>query len=440
MNAADGSVQQEDNHWARMPIAELCEVIQGQSPPGSTYNTAGEGLPFFQGKAEFGDLFPTATKWCTAPKKIAEPGDVLISVRAPVGPTNLCRERSAIGRGLAALRSHEGIPSKYVLYALRATQEELRAGATGSTFEAINGSQLRSHEIALAPLEDREVIVSEIEKQFTRLDAGVASLRRVQANLKRYRAAVLQAAVTGRLVPTEAALARGENGPVVSAENLLGNENVPESALPANGSLPEGWVAAKFAEVAERVTVGHVGPMKDEYRPTGMPFLRSQNVRENRFDPAGLKYIDAAFHLKLKKSRILPGDLLIVRSGSVGTACVLPDSIQEANCADLVVVQGLWGILPKFAAYYMNSEAKAEVRAGQVGVALTHFNTKSVARLQVPVPPMREQTRIVAAVERHLSIIDELEREVTRGLRRGANLRQAVLGTAFTGRLAGAGS
>ena len=94
-------------------------MIQGQSPPGSSYNTEGKGLPFFQGKAEFGELYPTAVKWCTEPSKIAQRDDILISVRAPVGPTNLCPEQACIGRGLAALRPRNGIPPRYILYALR---------------------------------------------------------------------------------------------------------------------------------------------------------------------------------------------------------------------------------------------------------------------------------------------------------------------------------
>ena len=139
--------------WMRVPIAEVADVIMGQSPPGSTYNTLGDGLPFFQGKAEFTDLYPETKKWCTAPSKIAEPADILISVRAPVGPSNLCREKSGIGRGLAALRPRNGVPSKYLLYAVRASADALKRQSTGTTFEAISGSTLRDHLVTLAPVE-----------------------------------------------------------------------------------------------------------------------------------------------------------------------------------------------------------------------------------------------------------------------------------------------
>ncbi len=113
------------------------------------------------------------------------------------------------------------MPGKFILHAMRATEEELRANATGTTFEAIRGDDLRSHPLPLPPLPEQHRIVAEIEKQFTRLDASVAGLKRVQANLKRYRASVLKAACEGSLVPTEAELARSEGRDYEPASVLL---------------------------------------------------------------------------------------------------------------------------------------------------------------------------------------------------------------------------
>ncbi len=90
--------------WVAAPLREFADIILGQSPPGRAYNADGRGLPFFQGKAEFGDLRPTVRKWTTEATRVAEADDVLLSVRAPVGPVNLAPTRCAIGRGLAALR------------------------------------------------------------------------------------------------------------------------------------------------------------------------------------------------------------------------------------------------------------------------------------------------------------------------------------------------
>ena len=111
--------------WAETRLEDVAEIILGQSPPGLSYNTDGIGLPFFQGSAEFGDLYPEIKKWTTKPTKFARAGDVLLSVRAPVGPTNLAPLDCAIGRGVAAIRAVDEIMPKYLLYALRATESAL---------------------------------------------------------------------------------------------------------------------------------------------------------------------------------------------------------------------------------------------------------------------------------------------------------------------------
>ena len=90
--------------WIETTLGEICDINMGQSPPSSTYNTNKDGLPFFQGKAEFSDLYPVPNKWCSQPKKEAEKGSILISVRAPVGDVNIANRHCCIGRGLAAIK------------------------------------------------------------------------------------------------------------------------------------------------------------------------------------------------------------------------------------------------------------------------------------------------------------------------------------------------
>src|SRR5256714_15402583 len=101
------------------PLSTVAQINMGQSPPSSSYNLRGQGLPFYQGKADFGDLHPNVRVFCTEPLKVADAGDILISVRAPVGPTNINLEKSCIGRGLAALRCQDGFDTKYLLCFLR---------------------------------------------------------------------------------------------------------------------------------------------------------------------------------------------------------------------------------------------------------------------------------------------------------------------------------
>ena len=135
--------------WTRIGSAAYVEM--GQSPPSEHYNRIGHGIPFFQGKADFGKRSPTARYWCTQPKKYAASGDILISVRAPVGPTNIASELCCIGRGLAALRPYKGIDRDYFLHSLEALELVLDALGFGSTFVAINKKQLASFVILSHP-------------------------------------------------------------------------------------------------------------------------------------------------------------------------------------------------------------------------------------------------------------------------------------------------
>lgn len=128
-------------------LNNLAEVIMGQSPKSSTYNEDGVGLPFFQGKAEFGDRNPIVKKWCSNPLKIAEPNDILLSVRAPVGPTNICNGKSCIGRGLAAIRCRKNTDYLFLWYYLRSIKKHLAHKGVGSTFTAIGRDQIKNIQV-----------------------------------------------------------------------------------------------------------------------------------------------------------------------------------------------------------------------------------------------------------------------------------------------------
>ena len=142
-------------------LAEIAVITAGQSPPGDTYNEHGIGVPFFQGKADFGETHPTARKWCTAPKKIAEAGDILISVRAPVGPTNIAAARCCIGRGLAAIRPNTKVAvPDFIHWVLRHREPHLAARASGTTFAAVGQKDLKSLLVPLPPLDEQRRIAS----------------------------------------------------------------------------------------------------------------------------------------------------------------------------------------------------------------------------------------------------------------------------------------
>jgi type I restriction enzyme, S subunit len=147
---------------ATVQLGEVCKVIMGQSPPSTTYNTDGRGLPFFQGKVDFGEIYPQTRVFCSNPVRIAEPGDVLISVRAPVGPTNLVRERCCIGRGLSALRPTEKINTQFLLYFLRYHEPRLASQGLGSTFSAVNRDDLEDIPTPLPSMIEQEHVAAQL--------------------------------------------------------------------------------------------------------------------------------------------------------------------------------------------------------------------------------------------------------------------------------------
>jgi type I restriction enzyme S subunit len=179
-------------------LGDFCTIIMGQSPPSSEYNNKQQGLPFFQGKAEFTDLHPVAVKWCNKSNKIAEVNDVLVSVRAPVGSTNIADKKCCIGRGLAAVRYDHC--NKFVFYFFRFIAQKLDEQGTGTTFRAISGHVIRKYPINLPPLPEQRAIVAKIEQLFSELDNGIASLKTAQEQLKVYRQAVLKKAFEGGFV------------------------------------------------------------------------------------------------------------------------------------------------------------------------------------------------------------------------------------------------
>lgn len=139
-------------------LSDVAKLVMGQSPPSSSYNDIGDGLPFYQGKTDFGATYPTPRIYCREPKKLAEEGDILMSVRAPVGATNLCKGRSCIGRGIAAIRAN-GIDRDFLYFYLKKIEAYIDSLGSGAIFKAINKSQL-----AELPINDAGIPLPEQKK------------------------------------------------------------------------------------------------------------------------------------------------------------------------------------------------------------------------------------------------------------------------------------
>ena len=131
-------------------LAEITDIVLGQSPDSDTYNDKGDGLPFYQGKTEFGDKYVTPKVYCSTPLKIAKPNDVLLSVRAPVGAVNMTKDKCCIGRGLAALSFKDSKANDFLFYALKVCEADIERMGQGATFKAITGEQVKNIMIPVA--------------------------------------------------------------------------------------------------------------------------------------------------------------------------------------------------------------------------------------------------------------------------------------------------
>jgi len=234
-----GNIQDELSNmlpesWTRAKLSQVTKINMGQSPPGSSYNERGDGLPFFQGKADFGDHYPTVRVWCNEPKKIAQPGDVLITIRAPVGPTNVANKICAIGRGLAAISPKEGMTSEFILFALRLKEPELALSGTGSTFTAIKRKDLEQIDINVPPITEQHEIVRRVESMFKLADAVKKRVAAAKVRSDKLTQAILAKAFRGELVPTEAELASREARSYEPASELLARI---KSERDSNGAL-----------------------------------------------------------------------------------------------------------------------------------------------------------------------------------------------------------
>ena len=404
------------NGWVRTTLKEISEVILGQSPPSSTYNINGEGLPFYQGKLEFGKLYPTPRKWCTQPKKIAEKGDVFISLRAPVGPTNVCPEKSAVGRGLAAIRGLGGIQPLFILYLIRRFESEIANKGTGTTFDAITGNQLKTFEIPIPPLAEQHRIVAKLETLFAQLDAAIDSLKKAYAQLQRYRRSILKAAFDGELTRKWREGYSGELEPV-SVSEISTLEDLPE--------LPHSWVWTTLEGISE-IILGQ-SPPSSTYNTDGegLPFYQGK-LEFGKLYPTPRKWCTKP--RKIAKR----GDVFISIRAPVGPTNLCPG--KSAVGRGLAAIHGLHGIQPFFILYLMR-RFENEIASRGTGTTFNAITGNQLKTFEIPLPSLAEQKQIVSELERGFSIADEVEAKIVSELARTEGLRQSILKQAFSGKL-----
>jgi type I restriction enzyme M protein len=170
--------QNMGNKYSWGSLSDIAEVIAGQSPTGDNYNSDGIGMPFYQGKKEFGDMYlGEPTTWTKSVSKVAKSGDVLMSVRAPVGPVNVTKFECCIGRGLAAIRPRDGKATTEFLYFYLHSIEKLLVGKEGTVFASINKAQIQEIEIPIVPVNEQHAMVARIQAALSEIET-IANLGR----------------------------------------------------------------------------------------------------------------------------------------------------------------------------------------------------------------------------------------------------------------------
>ncbi|MFH7321256.1 restriction endonuclease subunit S [Desulfurivibrio sp. D14AmB] len=456
--------------WTISKLPEFTRIVMGQSPSSKTYNHNKIGLPFFQGKAEFGDIYPQVDKYCSEPKKIAEPGATLLSVRAPVGPTNLAKERSCIGRGLAAIHPKGNIDPKFIFYLFRSIEPDISDKGTGSTFKAVTKSFVEELEFGLPPVDEQNRIIAKIEGLLSELDKGVESLKTAREQLKIYRQAVLKHAFEGKLTARwreenadklespEQLLARIQQERETRYQQQLQEWKVAVKAWEKNGKegkqtgkpskpllftadgsdnypLPAGWTTIKLGDLAAESVLGK---MLDKEKNTGTmcPYLGNINVRWGAFDLANLKSMK--IEDSEKKRYGLHKDDLVICEGGEPARC----AIWKGDSGKMFIQKALHRVRftesydPNFAYYYIvYAAATQRIATYFTGTTIKHLTGTGLQKIEFPLCSIAEQKEIVSLLDKQLASIEALDSEIFTGLRKSEILRQATLKKAFSGQL-----
>ena len=344
-------------------LKEVCSINMGQSPDSDSYNENGEGVPFFQGNADFGERYPMTRKWCTAPTKLAKPEDILISVRAPIGAMNYAKEECCIGRGLAALTPDKAkVSSEFIFWLLKAKNDELNSKGTGSTFKAIGRKVLEETLVPDIRLETQIERSEILEKVYSVIQSRKHELQKLDELIK------------ARFV------------------ELFGDPDMN----------PMQWKQGELSKHLE--VVGGYAFKSEQFVEEGIPVLRIGNINSGRFMPVNMVYWkhDTA----LERYKMFPGDLVVSLTGTVGkddygNVCILGNEYPEYYLNQRNAKLSLKETIDK---YYLSELLKFERIKKRLtgisrGVRQANISNKDILGLNVPIPPIELQYKFAVFVE-----------------------------------------
>lgn len=434
------------------------KVGSGATPKGGEAAYKSSGIPLIRSmNVHFDGFRPEGLAFLDEFQALAlknvevQKDDVLLNITgASIGRVTLAPphvEGGRVNQHVCIVRPDESVNSSYLRWFLASPlmQRQIDSMESGATRQALTKEKILGFEVPVPSLDEQRRIVAEIDKQFSRLDEAVANLQRVKANLKRYKAAVLKAAVEGRLVETEASIARRAGRTYETGERLLqrileerrakwtgkGKFKEPASASTADlPSLPDGWTWATMPQL------GELNRGKSKHRPRDddalyggpYPFIQTGDVR--RSDGSITEFTQTYSEFGLAQSRLWPaGTLCITIAANIAETGILK---LDACFPDSVV-----GFIPRLGSPTVEY-VECFIRTAREGLdrfasatAQKNINLEVLEAVAVPTPPLAEQIRIVAEVDRHLSIVRDVEAEVEKNLKRSNATRRTILAAAF---------
>jgi type I restriction enzyme S subunit len=362
--------------WNVVRLGRVASFNMGQSPPSSTYNVVGEGLPFLQGKAEFGRIYPTPIKWCSRPQKVAGRGSVLVSVRAPVGDVNLAKEDYCIGRGLAAINGGQSLDNWFAFYWLGFAKGRLEGMGTGSTFKSINKGVLENFPIPLLPLPEQR----RIAQVLSTIQRVIAAQEDVIAAAKETKRSLMQRLFT--------------YGP--------GAEPAPTKETEI-GEIPEHWGIVTVGEVVDvkggkRLPKGH----KFARSPTDHPYVRVVDFDDNSVSTTDLKFVTPEDYERIKRYTISSEDVYISIAGTTGLVGTIPDGLDRASLTEnaaKLVIKDKRRLLKRFLVYALAcNRGQKEISQRTTKTSQPKLALMRIKQIPISFPSVAEQQLVVESL------------------------------------------
>jgi type I restriction enzyme S subunit len=415
--------------WARVRLDQIASLLNGHAFRSAGFSQSGD-MPLIRIRDVGGESTETRFTGEFDQRYVTEAGSLIVGMdgdfRVSVwrGPSALLNQRVC----KIVVRDPTLYSERFLRWVLPGYLDAVHRETSSVTVKHLSSRTINDLPLPLPPLAEQERIVDAIEEQFSRLEVGVAALKRARQNLKRMRGAMLQAAITGRLV--------NQNPADEPARSWLEAHGKEVSKETDDANVPPGWTCMALGSLK---TWSLYGPRfaSDDYVPVGVPVVRTSDIT-----PSGKILIDQAPKLalttpELAKYQVCPGDILITRTGSIGTVAFIADEAAAIPGAYLILYRfGLPIEFSEYLFYCLQSwQIQRQLIGKSAGIGRPNLNAPSIDSIAINVPPFEELQRILAAVRQTLSLIDGLEAALDVQGVRGGRLTSAILATAFSGAL-----